>query len=335
MMNSEYNTQAMDDISKYLSGEMNSQEMQDFESKLESQPQLRQEFDEVKDAWDSAEHFMYGTTNDINTDSAWHRLNSRIGRETEVHTIDTFYTPSSLLKWAAAILIIAGLGWIAYLNMAKSPALMVFENHDEQAASVMTLEDGSVVYLARHSQMIYPEMFSSKDRQVEIAGEAFFDVAHDSAKPFIIKAGNTTIEVLGTSFNVKWDNNHNFELFVETGRVKVWRDGNNNQGVQVESGQLITYRDEVPVIGYMPEYNTLWRRNVIQFRDEKLENILYALGKTYGYEFKAGDTALNDRMMTLTIHQGSIQTISELIALSLSLDYDIKNDSLVVFYSRK
>jgi hypothetical protein len=168
-----------------------------------------------------------------------------------------------------------------------------------------------------------------------MAGEAFFDVAPDAQKPFTIEAGNATIEVLGTSFNVKSANTESLELFVETGRVKVWFTNSREESVMVTEGQLLKLENGEAEVVYPSYYNTQWRRNLLQFKDENLGNILYVLGKTYGFSFETENENLKNRIMTLTIHDPSLETISELIALSLSLDYEITGDSRVVFRSPK
>ncbi len=329
-------SQATDQVAKYLSGEMDAVEKLNFEERLLEDQNLNSEFIAAKDAWELMEYYSSGTANEVDTDKAWETLSTRIvADEKEVNVIQH---PSAIhipvwLKWAASVLVIAGLGWATYLGwmqFADHP-LLVFENTDQEMVSVKTLDDGSLVYLARQSQISYPEFFDATARKVKMAGEAFFDVAPDAQKPFTIEAGNATIEVVGTSFNVKTINPGTLELFVEEGRVKVWFDKSRQESVMVNEGQLLMLENGLAEVVFPSYYNTQWRRNLLQFKDERLENILYALNKTYGITFETENDNIKNRIMTVTIYDGKLETISELIALSLSIDYEIVGDSRVIF----
>jgi hypothetical protein len=99
----------------------------------------------------------------------------------------------------------------------------------------------------------------------------------------------------------------------------------------LEPRQLVTFNNGRFDVSHNARYNTHWRKNLLHFKDENLGDILYVLGKTYGINFETSNESLKNRMMTLTIYDSSINTISELISLSLNIDYEIKSDSLVMF----
>lgn len=85
-----------------------------------------------------------------------------------------------------------------------------------------TLADGTKVWLNGGSKLTYPESFRGSIRTVKVEGEAFFDVVHNAAKPFIVKAGNTRTQVLGTSFDVKaYPEDAFVKVDVATGKVGV------------------------------------------------------------------------------------------------------------------
>jgi ferric-dicitrate binding protein FerR (iron transport regulator) len=333
-------SQATDLVARYLAGEMDAGEKLNFEQMLLEDQDLSSEFKAAKEAWELMEYFSSGTLNEIDTDKAWGNLSTRfaddVGEDMAHQTPSVFQMPV-WLKWAAAVLLVAGLGWATYLGWMRSAeeSLLVFENTDQEMVSVKTLHDGSLVYLAKQSQIYYPEFFDATARKVKMAGEAFFDVAPDAQKPFTIEAGNATIEVVGTSFNVKTLRAGTLELFVEEGRVKVWFDNSRKESVMVSEGQLLMLENGLAEVVFPSHYNTQWRKNLLQFKDERLGNILFALSKTYGITFETENDAIKNRIMTVTIYDGSLETISELIALSLSLDYEITGDSHVVFRSPK
>ena len=89
------------------------------------------------------------------------------------------------------------------------------------------MPDGSRIFLNRNSEFSYRSNFGDRNRNVTLTGEAFFEIAPDAAKPFIIDAGNARVKVVGTSFNVITNNSRSaVEVFVKTGKVML----SNNSG---------------------------------------------------------------------------------------------------------
>lgn len=85
----------------------------------------------------------------------------------------------------------------------------------------ITLSDGTQVWLNAESQLIYPSLFTGEERVVELCGEGFFKVAHDSLRPFKVKVENIVTEVLGTEFNIKSYSANNTHVTLIQGCVKV------------------------------------------------------------------------------------------------------------------
>ena len=106
--------------------------------------------------------------------------------------------------------------------MNRKPALeMVQLNTGNEANTLIkTLADGSVIYIAQNSLFSFPEEFESGSRNVELKGEAFFDITPNPDKPFIIETDEALIEVLGTAFNVKTQNGKGFRAFCRPGKSK-------------------------------------------------------------------------------------------------------------------
>lgn len=86
----------------------------------------------------------------------------------------------------------------------------------------ITLPDKTEVWLNAASSLRYPIAFSEDERMVELNGEAYFEIAKDASKPFLVKTGNTTVQVLGTRFNIMaYDNEHTVRTTLVEGAVKV------------------------------------------------------------------------------------------------------------------
>ena len=119
-----------------------------------------------------------------------------------------------LTKLADGRITYSGNGIASVYNTASNP----------RGSKVMDLQlnDHSHVWLNAGSSITYPVVFNGDSRKVTITGEAYFEVAHDAKKPFIVSKGNTSVQVLGTHFNVKaFDNDPNLKVTLLEGKVKV------------------------------------------------------------------------------------------------------------------
>ena len=124
------------------------------------------------------------------------------------------------VKIAATILLIVITGLIIN-NLLSANEASVFETTVHKRS--VKLPDGSEVTLNKNSKLTMKKDFGSKKRVVNFEGEAFFDVSPDTTKSFIILTPRTTLEVTGTSFNVRaYDSIPNVEVTVKTGRVSLY-----------------------------------------------------------------------------------------------------------------
>ena len=95
---------------------------------------------------------------------------------------------------------------------------------NDQKNILVSLPDGSKIYLNRNSEFSYRKNFGKHGRNVKLTGEAFFEISPDVSKPFIIDAGKAKVKVVGTSFNVITNNRESaVEVFVKTGKVMLIR----------------------------------------------------------------------------------------------------------------
>lgn len=273
----------------------------------------------------------------FNTDKAWENLQARLENDGLIDHETSEKRPSySFMKIAAGFLLLIAAGSMLYLTMLRPQQadLLTFSNPEEQTF-VKTLEDGSVVYLAYQAEISFKAGFSPNERRVTLKGEAFFDVAHDPDQPFIVEAGRATIEVVGTSFNVKSIENKQVELFVEEGLVNVRATESKEEVVLVQPGELIMISDEVLTRAQPGELSlTLWRQNRMHFKDESLANIIQIINKNYGSKLVAENNQVSQRRMTVTFYNNSVQGIVELICLSMNLEAQSQSDESILLTAK-
>lgn len=334
MNENKINTTFLEDTARYLSDEMTALQKAAFDKKIQEDAHLHDEFLQLKHLWENMGHADEKSIPEVDTDKAWNRFTHRLEEQkiTPDHKTRVLSFPH-WLKWAAILIFVAGLAsYIVLYTNQSQPERLAFRNNEMNLTMVKTLEDGSLIYLSELSSIEFDHSFNQSERNVFLSGEGFFDVTHNPEKPFKVHTNQANIEVMGTSFNVKMIDDNSMELFVESGRVKV-SSLKGDKFFMVEPGELLISRNGKMEKVVSEDYNVQWRKNLIHFKDENLENILYVLSKTYGTSLTA-DEEVSQRKMTLTIYDSEVQTICESIALSLSVDYEVQEDSTIVFKSR-
>ena len=263
--------------------------------------------------------------NKLKTDQAWVQLYTRLEQD------GLLDKPTSgtqipyrigLMKWVAAIIILCvSVATAIFLGQERTPeaALLTLHNNEASTTLVTTLEDGSIVYLADNSQLSYPEHFQREKREVSLLGNALFDVSGNKERPFLIETEQARIEVLGTSFNIKSSDKSIFELAVRRGLVKVTLKKNGEQTL-VKAGQtvsLFSNRLQVAPTQDNEQFSDYTRR--IQFKDERLGDILHVINLEYPMMPLKATADLEDRRLTVSFYNNSPATMAELICAALKL----------------
>ena len=147
----------------------------------------------------------------------------------------------------------------------------------------LTLEDGSSVWLNANSTLRYPSNFSKKERRVEIEGEAYFDIAQNKKKPFIVSTKNVNMKVLGTQFNVhSYPNTEYVTTNLIEGSVRVSMNNIENKGVTLTPNQQVTVSgNQMTVSTTSNDDYFLWTEGVYTFHNERLLDIINKLQLYY------------------------------------------------------
>jgi len=201
-------------MAKYLANELNTSERADFESQLIQNEQLRLDLEAYANVLDIT---STGNNDIFDADSAWNKVNERT-KETKVVALEK--SRFSFLKIAASLLVLSVAGYFIY-NSTKTT-----DSDGTELASVthgvkeFTLPDGSLVKLNANAKLTLSKHFGDSNRNVILKGEANFDIVRNEDLPFVIEAGNSTVKVLGTSFNLATEADDGVELDVTEGLVE-------------------------------------------------------------------------------------------------------------------
>src|SRR5690606_21510198 len=147
----------------------------------------------------------------------------------------------------------------------------------------LTLSDGSKVWLNAASQLRYPVSFTGKTRDVELSGEAYFEIARNKQKPFRVHFNKATVEVLGTHFNVNaYGNDDVHAVTLLEGSVKVLKDGHS---VLIRPGQeaVLAGTEQVKVKQVVAEDAIAWKNGYFVFAGEDIRSIMKKLSRWYDF----------------------------------------------------
>lgn len=161
----------------------------------------------------------------------------------------------------------------------------------------LVLSDGTLVYLNSMTKIRFPERFSEKCREVEVVGEAFFEVTKNEHVPFVVKTGAYDVTVLGTRFNVTAyaDENTATTTLVE-GSVAISGNGIGNTRTLLPNEQLVLNRQsgQVEVKAVDVSYFIAWKDGMFRFRDVRLEEIMRVVERWYDMTVVYEDESVKD-----------------------------------------
>jgi ferric-dicitrate binding protein FerR (iron transport regulator) len=166
------------------------------------------------------------------------------------------------------------------------------------------LEDGTLVWLNAQSSLTYPALFGSRERRVEVEGEAYFEIAPDANRPFIVAAGNLEAKALGTAFNVYAYPGESYCLFsLLEGSLLVYNPSDPRMAVRLEAGQAAMERGGRFTVAAIRDDAVLWREGIYSFDNEPLGNILKKLEIYYDIAIEAKDPAMLQWRYTVKFRQ--------------------------------
>lgn len=223
----------LDLVKKYFQGKCNSKEIDDAEQFLKKDNELDLYLEKVwKEVPDKiAMNQIHFTPNAIKAKSK-QAQNSKRG---------IIYFKRSLLIAASAVFCVL-LSDAIYTKINTRLEHVIANENTDNSVSNYYLADGTTIWLQPHSSISYFGSFNKKERRVKLKGEAYFDVAKNAAKPFIVDMDEVTVTVLGTMFNVKsYDFEREIQLVLTEGSVNITLANNYKELVHVLPGELFSY----------------------------------------------------------------------------------------------
>lgn len=337
-------TYYIDLITRYFAGEITDDELRLLSEWLKSDTQNAEIFKQIQKTWNLIEEQKIKST--INTDQEWAELQIKMevpafekeipGKVVQLNSkrnsIKSFLQNS--WKVAAAITVLLVSSFLLYFYISKPANITVMA----QASNIeQVLPDGSIVSLHKGSQLVYPEKFSSRTRNVELKGEAYFNVAHNKTKPFIVASGDARIEVLGTQFNVNTSKTSDaMEVVLTSGKVSVYYKTNPENNVVLAPGEKaelnIASNKILKSSNTDPNYMA-WKTRKLVFDNETLSEVINTLQNVYETPIKLTTAQLSLCRVTASFNDQSLASVLQVLKETLELQ--IKENGEIIEVSGK
>jgi transmembrane sensor len=316
-VSNEYN---IDDLLvKVVLGESTEGENQLVRAWIRESHANEQYFQDFQKIWTESRKLAIHST--VDEEQAWVSFKQRVteGAPVVMMEPELKHPNRQWLRIAAAIFVLAAGSWLYYQYSYKPTQF--FAVNSGTKVLLDTLPEGSVVTLNKGTAIRYRRQFAGPSRQVEMDGEAFFSVAADKEKPFIVNTNGVSITVLGTSFNVRTAGGKT-EVVVETGKVAVSAQGRTVQ-VDAHERAVITKDKAVLKKEINPDqlYN-YYRTNAFECNGTPLWRLADKLEEVYKVHITIADDRLRNLPLTTTFVDESLDGILGVVSKTLRITVD-------------
>ena len=298
---------------KFILGEATAAEAQEVKDWVAISSANSQKLEDIKIILETSERLAQ--VSPLGETEAWENFKRKRALATRQSAkVIPIKTNTNWLRIAAAVLFLVGSGWGAlYLyNGQKGPTSGEVNLKATNKVLIDTLPDGSIIHVNKNSSIAYNSDFKSK-RVVNLIGEAFFNVKHNSAVPFTVHVNGVNIVDVGTAFNVK-SKQHNTEIIVESGIVSVSK---NNNTVQLHARQMISIKPGDKTFKIERSNDMLYNyyvSNTFIANKTPLWHLIDVLNDAYNADIKIENNPLRNAPITVTIRlQDSLTDILDLI----------------------
>jgi ferric-dicitrate binding protein FerR (iron transport regulator) len=370
-------------IAKKLMGEATPQELHELESLLRNNPELHYPMQTISDLWKSsvdadkeeaeiAFSRHLDRLKELKVD--YKAENPCLSEETDQDSEASYPWPKKRSGTGKRVFIIAALFcgllgltvWlfnrtnhaesmpIAHLPVATGNEIFTANG----SRTHLTLPDGTLVWLNAGSRLTYGKNYNTGDREINLTGEAFFDVVRNVQKPFVIHTARIDITVLGTSFNVKsYPTDKTTEATLVHGSIEVSIKDRPTEKIILKPNEKLVVAnddstlhrsvaarhtpgdtDESLVAIRKPTYEqttgaiieTAWIDNKLTFREEAFGDLAAQMERWYGVTIRFGDPALEQLHFTGSFKEETIEQALEALKLTAAFSYTTEGNQVTI-----
>lgn len=312
-------------IAKCLSGEATKDEQLMLNSWIKESAANKQRFEESQRVFAASETIAQNWEPD--SVAALKKVKARIATEKTILPIQPVR-----LYWAAAaaivVFLISVILYRSFQSETSSEVLLSIANVSQIQKN--SLPDGSDITLNKGASISYS--VKKGRRHVDLTGEAFFEVKHDSLQIFEVQAGDLMIRDIGTAFNVKTSENGDVVVTVKEGIVELSRAENNR--LQLIAGEAAVYNH---LQGSFEKISSALITNAaayatkeFEFNSVRLEEIAKQLSAAYGVQIKIDNQKLKNCLFSVSFFEEDLDVIVEVIAETLDMTVQKQQNTILL-----
>lgn len=274
----------------------------------------------IRTAWELLEDFEPNF--EIDTQADYAKLQQRMRLEEKPVAVRRSL-PSQWLQIAAAILFLIGAGYVFWSQQSSTLEMMALDVPAGQQ-ELVTLADGTKVWLNENSHLDYPKHFVGKTRAIQLHGEAFLEVTKNPAQPFQITTDQTTVTVLGTAFNVRaYPGEATTEVTVAEGKVRVAQKEAADNAVILEKTERTVFHHQTGQLEKLATSSPnvfAWKSQKLSFKNTPLNEVFKTLEQHYKITINNKSTSLKNCLFTMPPQQISVDRFLENLKAIYKID---------------
>jgi len=271
-----------------------------------------------------------------NTEQLWNELMGRIQpEEKKAKTIVLRYLKYTAVAVAVILAFVVGHQWTPSSKFAVEGGVSLsystlFTGPGQR--SHIILPDSTKVWLNSGSELKYASDFNSKNRDVFITGECYFEVTKNAHRPFVVHASDLQVKVYGTHFNVKENVQHaQSEVTLVEGEVEVLNPDNKSL-TYLKPGEQLTLKDHKYQVktAKNPEALIAWTEGVLIFEDKPFGEVVEYLESWYGVSIHLEQALHSNHRYTFKVKTESFREVMNLISVITPIQYKIEGDQVFI-----
>lgn len=318
-------------IQKYLQGKTSEEENLQLHQWIQQSSENKKRLFAEKDIWDT--YGFHSNKKGYETAPEFEILKNSIELRNSFRSIRTI----NILKIAAILLITFGLGWSSqYISLYSEQKTAEVSTQEiivpKGQVNQIFLADGTRIWINSGSQLTLPSVFAPNKRVVKLNGEAFFEVAKDKKRPFMVEVNGQQIKVFGTSFNVRaYDNSNKIETTLQTGLIQL-QVGNEIKMLNPGEQSLFNKTENKLVIGKVdPTTFSSWKNGRFEFQNEDLIEVFKVVERWYDVEVTYDENTFRGMHFSGVIKRNKdVEHFLDLLNLTIPISYDIHGDKIKV-----
>ena len=243
-------------------------------------------------------------------------------------------TLNTKVYWGAAAIFVALVG-LTLSAIFLLPAQTITQLAAKGEKKEIILEDGTHVFLNGNSSITYRSSFEDK-RHITLVGEAFFDVARDTTRPFTVNMGDVTVRVLGTSFNINSYDKDRIKVSVNSGKVAV-RSTQVDTLIHLIKNQQVEFFNSLTakVSTADSDDDILWTKNIISLKETTLADTATILENWYDVQIGFADPTIGQETISGKFKKEKLENIMTSIALLKNLEIEYKSPKQILIRKKE